>query len=127
MHFNPKARVDQSQIDNRGGDGGLGAGADSIKVELMAGCLAGSWAKNALSTTDASGRPIIADLTQDDVRGVIDAAQAVRDDRIQKQSQSRVGPESFTHGTPAQRERWFSIGRSQVTIAACDRFRAPSL
>ncbi|MDQ6687759.1 MAG: neutral zinc metallopeptidase [Actinomycetota bacterium] len=104
-----------------------GPASDSVKAELMADCLAGSWAKNALTTTDASGQPIISDLTQDDVRRAIDAAQAVGDDRIQKQSQGRVNPESFTHGTSAQRESWFNIGRSRGTIAACNTFKAPSL
>ena len=69
----------------------------------MADCLAGVWAKGAQQTTDAQGNAIIADLTQDDIRRAIDAAQAVGDDRIQKRTSGRVDTDSFTHGSAEQR------------------------
>ena len=104
-----------------------GPRSDSVRAELMADCLAGAWAKNAQTTKDASGEPIISDLTPDDVKRAIDAAQAVGDDRIQKRTQGRVSPDSFTHGTAAQRIRWFNRGLEQGTIEACDTFRAGGL
>ena len=104
-----------------------GPKSDSVRVELMADCLAGAWAKGAQTTQDASGQPIISDLTQDDIKRAIDAAQAVGDDRIQKKSSGRVDTDSFTHGSAAQRERWFNTGLSQGTIKACDTFSTDDL
>ena len=60
-----------------------GPKSDSVKIELMADCLAGMWAKDAQTTVDEQGQRIIEDLTQDDIARAIDAAQAVGDDRIQ--------------------------------------------
>lgn len=99
-----------------------GAKSDSVKVELMADCLAGAWAKSATTTKDASGEVIIQDLTQDDIARAIDAAQAVGDDRIQKQSSGRVNPEAWTHGSSEQRKHWFNVGLEQGTIEACNTF-----
>ena len=87
-----------------------GPKSDSVRIELMADCLAGVWAKGAQQTQDASGQPIISELTKDDIARAIDAAQAVGDDRIQKRTSGRVDTESFTHGTAAQRQRWFETG-----------------
>ena len=63
-----------------------GPNSDAVRVELMADCLAGVWAKGAQETKDQDGRAIIEDLTQDDIKRAIDAAEAVGDDRIQKRS-----------------------------------------
>ena len=104
-----------------------GATSDSVKVELMADCLAGAWAKNASTTQDANGNVIIEDLTRDDVARAIDAAQAVGDDRIQQESGGRVDREAWTHGSSAERVHWFDIGMDRGTIAACDTFKAKSL
>jgi len=104
-----------------------GATSDSVKVELMADCLAGAWAKNASTTEDANGNVIIEDLTRDDVARAIDAAQAVGDDRIQQESGGRVDQESWTHGSSAERVHWFDIGMDRGTIAACNTFDAASL
>ena len=104
-----------------------GAASDAVRIELMADCLAGVWAKGAQSTQDASGQPLISELDSDDIARAIDAAQAVGDDRIQKRSSGRVDTDSFTHGTAAQRERWFKTGISGGTIKGCDTFAAGSL
>ncbi len=104
-----------------------GATSDSVKVELMADCLAGAWAKNATTTQDTSGNVIIEDLTRDDVARAIDAAQAVGDDRIQQESGGRVDREAWTHGSSAERVHWFDIGMQRGTIAACHTFKASSL
>lgn len=99
-----------------------GAKSDSVKTELMADCLAGMWAKSAQETTDASGNRIIEDLTQDDIARAIDAAQAVGDDRIQKQSSGRVNPEAWTHGSSEQRVHWFNVGLKEGSLDACNTF-----
>jgi predicted metalloprotease len=104
-----------------------GPKSDSVRAELMADCLAGVWAASAQKTTDANGEAIISELNQDDVKRAIDAAQAVGDDRIQKRSTGRVDSESFTHGTAAQRVRWFNRGMQQGTIKGCDTFSTNNL
>jgi uncharacterized protein len=104
-----------------------GPKSDSVKIELMADCLAGSWAKSAQTTTDQDGNKIIEDLTQDDISRAIDAAQAVGDDRIQKQSSGRVNPEAWTHGSSEQRVHWFNVGLKEGTIQACNTFAAGAL
>jgi uncharacterized protein len=104
-----------------------GETSDSVKTELMADCLAGAWAKSAQTTTDADGNKIIEDLTQDDIARAIDAAQAVGDDRIQKQTSGRVNPDSWTHGSSEQRVHWFNVGLEKGTIEACNTFSAGAL
>ncbi len=104
-----------------------GPRSDAVRVELMADCLAGAWAKGAQETTDAEGEPIISELNQDDIARAIDAAQAVGDDRIQERARGRVDTDSFTHGSAAQRVRWFNRGLQQGTIAGCDTFRTDAL
>jgi predicted metalloprotease len=104
-----------------------GPRSDSVRVELMADCLAGAWAKGAQQTQDAQGQTIISDLNQDDIARALDAAQAVGDDRIQKRSSGRVDADSFTHGSAAQRMRWFNTGLRQGTIRSCDTFVTDSL
>jgi predicted metalloprotease len=104
-----------------------GPKSDSVRAELMADCLAGAWAASAQKTTDATGQAIISELTQDDVKRAIDAAQAVGDDRIQKRATGHVDTESFTHGTAAQRVRWFNRGMEQGTIKSCDTFSTDNL
>jgi uncharacterized protein len=104
-----------------------GPKSDAVRTELMADCLAGVWAKGAQQTRDASGQAIISELTADDIKRAIDAAQAVGDDRIQKRAQGRVDTDSFTHGTAAQRVRWFNRGLEQGTIESCDTFATDDL
>jgi len=104
-----------------------GETSDSVKTELMADCLAGAWAKSAQTTTDADGNKIIEDLTQDDIARAIDAARAVGDDRIQKQTSGRVNPDAWTHGSSEQRVHWFNVGLEKGTIEACNTFSAGAL
>ena len=99
-----------------------GPRSDAVKIELMADCLAGMWAKGAQQTTDAAGEPIIEELTQDDINRAIDAAQAVGDDRIQRRSSGRVNPEAWTHGSAEQRVHWFNVGLKEGSLQACDTF-----
>ncbi|HET9829176.1 MAG TPA: neutral zinc metallopeptidase [Nocardioidaceae bacterium] len=103
-----------------------GATSDSVRLELQADCFAGIWTKHATTAEDSTGQPYISDLTQDDINRALDAAAAVGDDRIQSRS-GRVDPETWTHGSAAERQRWFTTGLQQGTIRACDTFGARQL
>jgi predicted metalloprotease len=91
----------------------------SVRVELMADCLAGVWAHHSDQRWKS--------LEQGDIEEAINAAQAIGDDRLQKQSQGRVVPDSFTHGSSEQRMRWLTTGLKSGTIQSCDTFRASRL
>jgi len=85
----------------------------SVKMELQADCLAGIWAHSTQQRNL---------LEQGDVQSALGAAAAVGDDRLQKVSTGHVSPDSFTHGSSAQRMQWFQKGFESGTIAACNTF-----
>lgn len=89
-----------------------------VRQELQADCLAGIWAHFAGSANQ---------LDAGDVEEALGAAAAIGDDRLQQEAQGRVVPESFTHGSSAQRVRWFRRGYEAGTVNACDTFSARSL
>ena len=91
----------------------------SVRLELQADCFAGVWANRA-----QSARQI---LEQGDVAEAMNAAAKIGDDALQSSSGSTVVPESFTHGTSAQRQRWFDTGLKNGSIKACDTFGARNL
>ncbi|RYX93531.1 MAG: metalloprotease [Comamonadaceae bacterium] len=93
--------------------------AMSVRLELQADCFAGVWANHA-----QKARAI---LEQGDIEEAMNAAAKIGDDALQKQSQGRVVPESFTHGTSAQRARWFNNGLQNGSVKACDTFSARQL
>lgn len=86
----------------------------SVKLELQADCLAGVWAHHA----DRSRQV----LEAGDVEEALAAAAATGDDRLQKQARGYAVPDSFTHGTAAQRAQWFRTGLNAGTLRACDTF-----
>ena len=85
----------------------------SVQLELQADCLAGVWAHDA----DAKGILEVGDIDE-----ALNAASAIGDDTLQRQSQGYVVPDSFTHGTSAQRSEWFKRGYQQGSVDACDTF-----
>jgi predicted metalloprotease len=91
----------------------------SVMQELQADCFAGVWANHA-----HVARKI---LEAGDVEEGLNAAAAIGDDRLQRQSQGYVVPDAFTHGSSAQRVRWFKRGLSEGSVAACDTFSADEL
>ncbi len=100
------------------------ANALSVRLELQADCYAGVWAKGATGTTDASGQKIFKSLTADDVQQGIQTAGKIGDDTLQQRSGGTINPAEFTHGTSADRQKWFSTGYNTGDPKACDTFKA---
>jgi predicted metalloprotease len=95
------------------------ANAMSVRMELQADCLAGVWGKR----TDTMKKV----LEPGDLEAALNAASAIGDDRLQQQSQGHVVPESFTHGSSAQRVRWFKAGFESGDMNRCNTFKAAQL
>ncbi len=113
----------QNQLGaNRQADrlGRQGAQSGSVRLELQADCYAGVWARHAPEVSNIQ-------ITRADIEDGLGAAASVGDDAIQEKAQGRVMPDSFTHGTSAQRMRWFGKGYDAGKPAACDTFSASAL
>ncbi|MDB5999699.1 MAG: metalloprotease [Rhizobacter sp.] len=93
--------------------------AASVRLELQADCYAGIWANKA-----QNARQI---LEKGDIESALNAASQIGDDTLQRKSQGRVVPESFTHGTSAQRVSWFTRGYETGSVQQCDTFKAAQL
>lgn len=109
----PKVQEAQQSLSRRE------ANALSVRVELMADCLAGVWAYHANQQYRI--------LEQGDVEKALNAAAAIGDDTLQRRSQGRVVPESFTHGTSEQRARWLTQGLRTGKVDQCNTFNRQAL
>ena len=109
----PKAQQAQRAMDK------AEANSLQVRVELQADCLAGVWANRGQAKWDF--------IEPGDVDSALQTASAIGDDRLQRQSQGYVVPDAFTHGTSAQRSRWFTTGLKSGDVASCDTFRNEQL
>jgi predicted metalloprotease len=114
-----EARINHSQTGPKSG---------SVRLELQADCYAGVWANHATTVPDASGHPLISDITQDDIARALDTASRIGDDYIQKNlGKGTINQNAFTHGTSAQRDHWFSTGYQSGDPKRCDTFGTDNL
>jgi predicted metalloprotease len=90
-----------------------------VRLELQADCFAGVWAYHTNQAKQI--------IEQGDVESALNAASAIGDDALQRQSRGEVVPDSFTHGTSAQRVRWFKRGLETGSVEQCNTFEARQL
>jgi predicted metalloprotease len=103
--------------------GDTGPTSGSVRLELQADCYAGVWANHATTTPTSSGQPLIQDVTDADVNAALDTASRIGDDYIQTNlGGGRVNESQFTHGSSAQREKWWQTGYKSGDPAQCDTF-----
>ena len=95
------------------------ANALSVRLELQADCFAGVWGNRADTAKHI--------IEPGEIAQALNAASAIGDDRLQQQTQGRIVPESFTHGSSEQRVRWFKRGMDSGDLRQCDTFKAGSL
>ena len=105
----PKVQEAQKAMDR------AEANSLQVRVELQADCLAGVWANHGQAKWQF--------IEPGDVESALQTASAIGDDRLQRKTQRYVVPDAFTHGTSAQRSRWFSTGLKSGEVASCDTFR----
>ena len=116
-HVQKQLGISDKVSSARGGPS-RGAEGNSVRLELQADCFAGIWAKST------SQRNL---LEPGDIDSALNAAASIGDDRLQRQSSGRVNPETWTHGSSAERSKWFKIGYDQASIEACNTFDGASL
>jgi predicted metalloprotease len=107
----PRVQQAQQQVGSRAEANRL-----QVRVELQADCLAGVWANQAEQKWKV--------MQPGDIEAAMQTASAIGDDMLQRRAQGRVVPDSFTHGTSEQRQRWFMTGFKEGTVRACNTFSA---
>ncbi len=108
--------------------GGTGAEGGSVRLELQADCFAGMFIGNAATTKrPGTDTTFMAPVTEQQLQNALDAAAGVGDDRIQQQATGSINPDTWTHGSSAQRQHWFTVGYEKRDIQACDTFTATDL
>jgi predicted metalloprotease len=112
----------------RAQQGAQGATGNGVRSELQADCYAGVWAHFA-AITKQPGTDVtyLEPLTDQDIADALSAASSVGDDRIQKETTGRVNPESWTHGSSEQRQKWFTLGYKTGDPNQCNTFQARDL
>ena len=113
-------QIDQARRQGQPMEGSNGL---SVRQELQADCFAGVWANRA----QAMQEQLHVRIEEGDIPSALNAAASVGDDTLQKQARGYAVPDSFTHGTSAQRQRWFKTGFSSGDIKSCDTFSSQSL
>ncbi|KQZ85750.1 neutral zinc metallopeptidase [Microbacterium sp. Root166] len=103
---------------------GTGPDSNGVRMELQADCFAGAWVGDMTRLKDENGVPYLEEPTPQQIADAINAAQTVGDDHIQQESGGAVNPESWTHGSSEQRQRWFEIGL-RGEPADCETFGIP--
>ena len=112
----------------RAQQGVQGAQGNSVRTELQADCYAGIWAHYA-AVTKQPGTDVtyLEPLSDKDIADALSAASSVGDDRIQKEATGRINPEQWTHGSSAERQKWFTVGYQTGDIKRCDTFATDNL
>ena len=112
----------------RAQQGVQGAQGNSVRTELQADCYAGIWAHYA-AVTKQPGTDVtyLEPLSDKDIADALSAASSVGDDRIQKEATGRINPEQWTHGSSAERQKWFTVGYQTGDIKKCDTFATNNL
>jgi predicted metalloprotease len=103
---------------------GTGPDSNGVRMELQADCFAGAWVGDMTRQVDENGVPYLEEPTPQQIADAINAAQTVGDDHIQQESGGAVNPESWTHGSSEQRQRWFEVGL-RGEAADCETFGIP--
>jgi uncharacterized protein len=118
-HLQTLLGISQQVHEARGRLPAAQANALSVRQELQADCFAGAWAFHAEQTKSI--------LEKGDIDEALRAASAIGDDTLQRRAQGYVVPDSFTHGTSAQRQHWFQRGLEKGRLKDCDTFNTPTL
>jgi hypothetical protein len=116
----PKAQQAQRAADSK-----AAANHIQVQVELQADCLAGVWANHENETLKSQGKPPF--IEPGDVEAALRTAAAIGDDTLQRRARGYAVPDSFTHGSSEQRQRWFNTGFRSGSVASCNTFAAAQL
>jgi len=119
LNILPKIQQQQQGMDR------TSANRLQVQVELQADCLSGVWANHENARLQKAGKPLL--VEPGDIEAALRTASAIGDDTLQRKATGRVVPDSFTHGSSEQRQRWFTNGYREGTVASCNTFRSANL